>query len=135
VSIFGSLSPNFQLSNGITLAEDFEGKLIIVLDDQFKPLEDEVASMNPSCMLPNGSERQTSGFHSTTMWLLVGSSEAAVKQSLTAHYTAPSTDLERFQCVSDFFSNYRKQLESENLVNTTLTVPSENISSQSVWIE
>jgi len=90
VSIYGSLDPDFKYANGgIELAQAFMGKLVIVLDSPFSPLDKSVSKMEPSRMIPNGSQSQTSGYDKSTRWLLAGSSDDAVKQALLAHFTAP----------------------------------------------
>jgi hypothetical protein len=113
VSIYGSLQPDYKLPNGKTLAEAFSGKLVVVLDEEFNPIHDDVSRLSPSCMLPRGCMSQTSGFYDSTKWLLVGSNKAAIKQALSAHYTAPPSDKGEFESISAFREAYRERLNQE----------------------
>eukprot|EP00584_Thalassiosira_punctigera_P002165 CAMPEP_0172532044 /NCGR_PEP_ID=MMETSP1067-20121228/5238_1 /TAXON_ID=265564 ORGANISM="Thalassiosira punctigera, Strain Tpunct2005C2" /NCGR_SAMPLE_ID=MMETSP1067 /ASSEMBLY_ACC=CAM_ASM_000444 /LENGTH=1180 /DNA_ID=CAMNT_0013316505 /DNA_START=11 /DNA_END=3553 /DNA_ORIENTATION=+ len=114
VSINGSLDPDFQPSRGnAPLSRSFEGKLVVVLDTTFNPLDDSVSKMEPSRMLPNGSQCQTSGYDKSTLWLLVGSSDDAVKQSLVSHFTAPPNDVTNFDSFSAYKKAIKEQLQKE----------------------
>lgn len=113
VSIYGSLHPDYMLPNGKTLAQAFSGKLVVVLDEEFNPIYDDISRLSPSCMLPRGCMSQTSGFDESTKWLLVGSSKAAIKQALSAHYTAPPSDKGVFESISAFQEAYRERLNQE----------------------
>jgi len=114
VSIYGSLDPDFKPLNGdISLAQAFKGKLVVVLDDMFNPLDNSVSKMEPSRMLPNGSQSQTSGYDQSTFWLLSGSSDDAVKQALASHFTAPPNDIINFASLSAFKKAMKEQLEEE----------------------
>jgi hypothetical protein len=67
----------------------FTRKLVVMLDSPFNPLGKSASKMEPSRMIPNGSQSQISGYDKSTRWLLAGSSDDAVKQALLAHFTAP----------------------------------------------
>jgi len=95
VSLYGSLTPDFVIgtSTDVTLHQNFDGKLIIVLDETFNPLDKEVSAMTPSQMLPNGCMEQLSGFSPSTRWLFVNSDPESVTGLLMSQYTAPPNDI------------------------------------------
>jgi len=67
VSIYGFLDPDFPSPNGnASLAQVFKGKLVLVLDETFNPLDKSVSKMEPSRMLPNSCQSQTSGYDDST---------------------------------------------------------------------
>lgn len=74
---------------------------------------DIVSLMNPSCMLPNGCQAQSSGYDASTKWLLVGSSKEAIDQAQTSHFTAPPTDAGSFDSVKSFCQHFDEQLQKE----------------------
>ena len=120
VSICGSLDPSFTPPNvmgegtkSITLAQAFAEKLVIVLDSVFNPLDESVSRTEPSRMLPNGSQSQTSGYNKSTRWLLVGSSDDAVKQALASHFTAPPDDVTNYTDFSSFKKAMKEELKRE----------------------
>jgi len=99
VSLYGSLAPDFVITTGIdkkSLGQHFDGKLIIVLDETFNPLDDRVSAMTPSEMLPNGCMEQVSGYTPSTKWLFVNSDPKSVTALLMSHFTAPPNDAETF---------------------------------------
>ena len=60
VSMYGTFDPDFRPPNGgIELAQSFMGKLVIVLDDIFNPLDESFSRMELSRMIRNGSQSQT----------------------------------------------------------------------------
>ena len=114
VSICGSLDPSFiPPKASVTLAEAFAGKLIIVMDTTFNPLDRSVSETEPSRMLPNGCQSQTSGYDKSTCWLLVGSSDHAIKQALASHFTAPPDDMINYNDTSAFKKAMKEQLKKE----------------------
>lgn len=113
VSIYGSLDPDFQPPNGgVTLAQAFKGKIVVVLDDTFNPLGP-ISVMEPSRMLPNGCQSQTSGYDANTRWLMVGSSDNAIKQALVSHFTAPPNDVTSFLSLKAFKKATKERLQKE----------------------
>ena len=114
VSIYGSLDPDFPSPNGnASLAQVFKGKLVLVLDETFNPLDKSVSKMEPSRMLPNSCQSQTSGYDESTRWLLVGSSDEAVKQALVSHFTAPPNDVVRYASLTAYKKALKEQLKKE----------------------
>jgi hypothetical protein len=115
VSMYGSLDPDFQLPHGATLREEFRKKLIVVLDEPFRPACDQSVTLNPSALLPFGGMAQSSGFDPSTQWLFVSSSEDSVHQLLTCQLTAPPHKVRTFNSVSEFFASKQASLVQERL--------------------
>jgi len=120
VSLYGSLSPNFVMgtSPGVNLHQHFDGKLIIVLDETFNPLDEGVSAMTPSGMLPNGCMQQVSGFSQSTRWLFVNSDSMSITGLLMSHYTAPPNDVEICPTESSFRKAMLKRLALERSSGT-----------------
>ena len=113
VSIYGSLDPDFKSPNGgIELAQAFMRKLVIVLDSPFSPLDKYVSKMEPSRMIPNGSQSRTSGYDKSTRWLLAGSLDDAVKQALLAHFMVPP-NVTNYDSLPAFKRALTEQLQKE----------------------
>jgi hypothetical protein len=136
VSIYGSLSPDFQLSNGTTLRNEFHGKLIVVLDESFQPVCEGSAATNPSRLLPNGAMAQCSGFDPSTQWLFIASSKQAVDHLSACHFMAPAHDVRIFDSASEYFAAKQASLKKERLQGTVIDleileekirVPAENL--------
>jgi len=115
VSLYGSLSPDFFATPDKSIREYFAGKLVIVLDETFNPLDDSVDEMSPSDMLPNGCMEQASGFSSSTKWLFVGSSQSSIQGLLMSHYTAAPDDVTTFTSKSEFQRTTKERLKEERL--------------------
>lgn len=113
VSIYGTLDPSFELSNGMTLAEAFKRKLVVILDDVFNPLDDDVSNMRPSMMLPNGCQFQTSGYDESTKWFIAGSNSGSLEQALLCHFTAPAQDMTSHDSTKSFKKAWMKRMEEE----------------------
>jgi len=118
--MYGSLSPKLVIPNGLkkSLKDLFRNKLVIILDEKFRPEQDRYddrmnSEMEPSRMLPYGIQAQTSGYDKSTKWLLVGPSEVAIRQALAAHFTAPADDVTAYKSVKEFSSAWNELLATE----------------------
>jgi len=64
-------------------------------------------------MLPNGSQVQTSGYHASTKWLLVGSSEQSIKYQAIIYYTVVPDDVTTYKSIKEFKSTWDESLQLE----------------------
>jgi hypothetical protein len=135
VSIYGSLSPDFQVSNGATLRQEFRGKLIVVLDESFQPVSEGSAATNPSRLLPNGAMAQCSGFDPSTQWLFIASSKESVDHLTSCHFMATAHDVRSFDSVFGYFAAKRASLKKERLQGTItdLEIMEEKIRVPAAW--